>query len=297
MNKDIFYSYHPVVNFAYFAFVLAFGMTLRHPVMQAVSLLCAFCYAVQIEGKKAVLFSLKYSLPLCVLTALINPAFNHAGVTMLCDLPSGNPLTAESILYGLSAGLMLAAMLLWFRNFSRVITGDKLMYLLGKIIPVLSLVLSMTMRFIPLLKRQFQVVKAAQKGLGRDTENGSLLSRMKNSITVFSITLTWALENAIESADSMKSRGYGLKGRSSFTVYRFLQKDRTALALILFFGFDILTGCLAGGTAFRFFPSIRSAPVTALNVSFQIAYLLLCGMPVILNIKEQKKWTRFPSET
>lgn len=297
MNKDIFYNYHPVVNFAYFAFVLAFGMTLRHPVMQAVSLLCAFCYAVQIEGKKAVLFSLKYSLPLCVLTALINPAFNHAGVTTLCDLPSGNPLTAESILYGLGAGLMLAAMLLWFRNFSRVITGDKLMYLLGKIIPVLSLVLSMTMRFIPLLKRQFQVVKAAQKGLGRDTENGNLLSRMKNSITVFSITLTWALENAIESADSMKSRGYGLKGRSSFSVYRFMQKDRTVLALILFFGFDILAGCLAGGTAFRFFPSIRSAPVTVLNVSFQIAYLLLCGMPVILNIKEQKKWTRFPCET
>lgn len=296
MNKDIFYSYHPLVNFAYFAFVLAFGMTLRHPIMQAISLLCAFCYSVQIEGKKAVLFSLKYSLPLCLLTALINPAFNHAGATILCDLPSGNPLTAESILYGLSAGLMLAAMLLWFQNFNRVITGDKLMYLFGKIIPVLSLVLSMTMRFIPLLKRQFQVVNTAQKGVGLDTENGGLLSRIKNSIAIFSITLTWALENAIESADSMKSRGYGLKGRSSFSVYRFTQKDRTALLLVLFFGFDVFAGWLVGGTAFLFFPSMRSAPVTTLNVSFQIAYLLLCGIPIILNIKEQKKWTRFPSE-
>ena len=35
-------------------------------------------------------------------------------------------------------------------------------------------------------------------------------------ITILSIMVTWCLENAIETADSMKSRGCGLPGRSAF---------------------------------------------------------------------------------
>ena len=43
------------------------------------------------------------------MAALINPAFNHEGATLLTYLPSGNPLTLESILYGLAAGARLGA--------------------------------------------------------------------------------------------------------------------------------------------------------------------------------------------
>ena len=40
-----------------------------------------------------------------LLAAVVNPAFVHQGVTILTYLPSGNPLTLESILYGLAAAL------------------------------------------------------------------------------------------------------------------------------------------------------------------------------------------------
>ena len=32
-----------------------------------------------------------WPLPVLLLAALVNPAFNHAGVTILIYLPSGNP--------------------------------------------------------------------------------------------------------------------------------------------------------------------------------------------------------------
>ena len=48
--------------------------------------------------------SLRVALPVLLLAALVNPAFNHAGVTILIYLPSGNPLTLESILYGRGGG-------------------------------------------------------------------------------------------------------------------------------------------------------------------------------------------------
>ena len=165
--KDRFSHYHPLVNFLYFALVISFSMALNHPLTQGISLVCAIVYAVQTEGKKAVLFCLKWCLPMVLLTAFINPAFSHEGVTVLRYLPTGNPLTLESILYGISSGVLIATVFLWFLNFNRVITSDKFIYLFGRIIPALSLVLSMTLRFVPKFKAQLQLVTDAPKSIGR----------------------------------------------------------------------------------------------------------------------------------
>ncbi len=287
---DRFAKYHPLVNFLYFALVIGFSMALTHPLAQGISLVCAILYAVQTEGKKAVFFALKWCLPIMLLTAIMNPAFSHEGVTVLLYLPSGNPLTLESILYGLSAGVMIATVILWFMNFNRVITSDKFIYLFGRIIPALSLVLSMTLRFIPKFKTQINAVVDAQKSIGRDISQGSLLRRTRIAITVLSIMITWSLENAIETADSMKSRGYGLKGRTAFSIYRVDERDKTALIYLSFCGLYLMAGVIASAFAFRYFPSIRHIGLNTMTLSFQFVYLCLCMMPVVLNWTEERKW-------
>lgn len=272
-------------------------MFLLHPVSLLISLGCALCYAIYLNGRKAVRFSLRFLLPMMLLAAVLNPAFNHEGATILTYLPSGNPLTMESMLYGLTAALMLAAVITWFSCYNAVMTSDKFVYLFGRVIPALSLVLSMTLRFVPKFKAQLQVVSEAQHCIGRDTSEGSLLQRAKNAITIFSIMVTWALENAIETADSMKSRGYGLPGRTAFSIYRFDERDKTALLWLLFCGVYLLSGWAAGGFSWRYYPTIRGAAVTPFTVSFQIVYLALCLTPVILNRWEDKKWKLLRSGT
>lgn len=296
MKHDVFKNCHPIVNFTYFAFVLGFTMTQNHPISMLISLACAAVYAIQCEGAKAIRFTLKISLPMLLLTAFINPTFNHSGATVLCYLPKGNPLTLESILYGISAGAMLAAVLLWFLSFNRVVTSDKFIYLFGRAIPALSLVLSMALRFIPKFKAQLETVKEAQKCIGINTESGSIFSRLKNAATVLSIMITWSLENAIETADSMKSRGYGLKGRTTFSIYSFDERDKIILSVILCCSAYVFAGSLAGGLAFTYFPSIQAAQVNFFTVSFQAVYLVLCITPVILNAKEAKKWNALKSK-
>ncbi len=287
---DSFKKYHPLANFLYFTLVLAFSMVLTHPIAQVISLICALWYAIQCEGKKAVLFSLKFCFPVFALTAFINPAFNHAGVTLLLYFPTGNPLTLESLLFGLSAGTMLTTVLMWFTSFNRVITSDKFIYLFGRIIPSMSLVLSMTLRFIPKFKAQLDIVAEAQHSIGRDLHSGSLWQRAKTAITVLSIMVTWALENAIETADSMKSRGYGLKGRTAFSIYRFDDRDKSIILWLLFCGFYLICGTITSVFDFRYFPSIRYASFNFFTLSFQLVYLMLCFTPILLNILEEKKW-------
>ena len=294
--NDRFRNYHPLVNFLYFALVIGFSMALNHPLAQGISLLCAAAYAVQTEGKRAVLFALRWCLPVMLLTAFINPAFSHEGITILLYFPTGNPLTLESILYGLSSGVMIATVCLWFLNFNRVITSDKFIYLFGRIIPVMSLVLSMTLRFIPKFKAQLANVVDAQKSIGRDISEGSLWHRTKIAVTVLSIMVTWALENAIETADSMKSRGYGLKGRTAFSIYRFDDRDKMALTFLGFCAFYLLSGSMVSAFGFRYFPSIRYIGLNAATLSFQFVYLILCMMPVVLNRAEERTWKAIHSK-
>ena len=294
--NDRFSAYHPLVNFLYFTLVLGFSMVLNHPLAQFISLVCAIIYAVQTEGKKAVLFTLRWCLPIMLLTAFMNPAFNHEGKTILLYFPTGNPLTLESILYGLSSGAMIATVMLWFLRFNRVITSDKFIYLFGRIIPAMSLILSMTLRFVPKFKAQMDLVIDAQKSIGRDISEGSLWHRTKIAVTVLSVMVTWALENAIETADSMKSRGYGLPGRTAFSIYRFDDRDKMAMLYLGFCSVYLLCGTMISAFGFRYFPAVRYIGINTVTLSFQFVYLILCIMPVVLNHLEERKWKAIHSK-
>ena len=291
-NRDTFSSYHPVVALLYFVAVFAFGMVFMHPVCLVISLVCAFTYSVYLGGGRAVRFGLVFILPMLIVAALMNPAFNHQGGTILEYLPSGNPLTLESIVYGAAAAIMLAAVISWFSCFNAVMTSDKFVYLFGRIIPALSLILSMSLRFVPRFKAQIKVISNAQRCVGRNISDGNLLQKARHGIRILSIMLTWALENAIDTADSMKGRGYGLPGRTAFSLYRFDRRDARALVFILLCSAYIITGSVTGGLYFTYFPAIKGLFGGVYTISLFAVYFFLGALPLILNVKEDIKWKR-----
>ena len=296
-SRDAFSSYHPAVNILYFGLVLFFTMCFLHPACLLLSLAAALRYAVCLNGRRAVRRSLRYLLPAALLAALINPAFNHQGTTILTYLPSGNPLTLESIAYGLAAAALLSAVVTWFSCYTAVMTSDKFVYLFGRVIPALSLVLSMALRFVPRFQVQARAVSQAQRCVGRDVSDGSLLQRLRNGVTILSILLSWCLENALETADSMKSRGYGLPGRTAFSIYRLDDRDQAALWWLGALGGYILSMWGAGGFACRYFPTFRLAPRDGWSLSGLLAFGLLCLTPVIIDRREDRQWTRLRSMT
>ena len=294
--RDTFSGYHPTINLLFFVLVLAFSMFIMHPACLLISFVCGFAYSVYLNGKKALKFGLIFLLPMLIVTSLLNPAFNHAGGTILLYLASGNPLTLESIAYGIASAVLLCAVASWFACFNAVMTSDKFVFLFGRIIPALSLILSMALRFVPRFKAQIKVISNAQKCVGRDASNGGIFKRIRHGIRILSIMVTWALENAIETADSMKGRGYGLPGRTAFSIYRFDARDRTALIYLLVCGGYVVAGAAVGGLYYRYFPTIKGAPLTVYNASLFVIYAALCIMPLVLNVKEDLKWKAIESK-
>ncbi|GKU76205.1 energy-coupling factor transporter transmembrane component T [Paenibacillus sp. L3-i20] len=297
MKRDSFSSYHPVVNIIYFALVLMFSMVFMHLYMQGIALISAVLYAVLLNGRRAIRFNLVYMLPLLLVMAVLNPVFNHAGVTILFYLKNGNPITLESILFGAAAACMFVTVLIWFSCYNAVMTSDKFIYLFGKIMPALSLILSMVLRFVPRYIAQLKVISYAQKSIGRDVSQGSLLNRARQGLTILSIMTTWALENAIETADSMKSRGYGLPNRTSFSTYRFVRRDQIIAIIMTSLSAVIIFGAIRGYIEMRFFPSIKAAEVTPISLIIYFAYFLLCMLPVIIHLLEEIKWRSLQSKS
>lgn len=289
MNNE-FRNYHPIVNFAFFLFIIGFSCIFMHPICLTLSLCGAFSYSVMLKGTKAIKQNIIYMLPSVAVMALLNPAFNHGGMTILAYLPSGNPLTLESIIYGIAAAVMIITLICWFMSSSLILTSDKFIYLFGRILPSLSLVLSMTMRFVPRFTAQMKKTADAQRAIGKGIKNGGIVERTKNSVRIISVMITWALENAVDTADSMKARGYGTKKRTSFSVFRFDTRDRFALTLILALGIYIIVGSALGAIEYTYFPVFAFKIKSAYGITVAIAYALLSFTPVIIEISEKILW-------
>lgn len=289
-------------------------MILMHPICLTISLCGALSYTLYLFGWQAAKRGIRVLLPVMLLAAVINPAFSHQGVTVLTYLPSGNVLTLESILYGMAAACMLGATLLWFRTAGEILTADDFVYLFGKGFPVLGLILSMILGFIPKIQKKYTEIRTAgnerrkkeeqrveeRYGGGKPVDKMKLLLverilPLRQGIEYLSILITWVLEDAVNMADSMKGRGYGLEGRTAYTLYRFTGRDKKMLAALLLAVGYVLLGYGTGGLAWAYFPQTEGALSGAYSVSIYLVYLWMCMLPVTAGCIEEKKWRRLKS--
>lgn len=166
------------------------------------------------------------------------------------------------------------------------------MYLFGKVVPAFSLLLSMAMRFLPLFLHQAKEISRAQRCMGRDGSMGSLWHRAKCSVRMCSILILWALENAIETADSMKSRGYGLPGRTAYSRYEWEERDKMALWYMAFAAALLFVFGHGGSFVFRYYPSIVLAGPSIWNGSGWVCFGALLFLPHGLEWRENRLWQR-----
>lgn len=261
-------------------------MFISHPVVLALSFLGAFSYHIFLLGIRRVLkYQLLFYIPMLLIVALINPAFNHYGVTVLFYLHTG-PVTVEAVVYGIVLAVMLWVSLVWFSNVNQIMTTDRFVYLFGRVTPVLSLVLSMVFRLVPRYRKRLQVIRNGQKCLGRDTHSSNIFRKMKSGVEEMSMLMTWALENGIDTADSMRARGYGTAKRTSYSIFRFRLQDKVIVtAGALFYGISLF-GFWKGNSFAQYNPQIiiQGLPLTWESTMTYLCWFIFVMLPIELNI-------------
>lgn len=279
-------SCHPAVELLFFGSVLLFGMVFYHPVLLGVAFVCALADSLLLRGGQTLRLFFSLLLPTWLLVVLVNTAFNHYGVTALFTLPGGNRITLEALVHGAAVGGMVVTVFLWFSCCSAVITSDRFLHVFGRRLPTAALLVSMTLRFIPLYIRRMRVIRQAQKGVG---QTGGAL---RSGVRTLGILTTWSLENAVETADGMRARGYGLRGRTQYARYLWTAHDTGVAVWIALSDASILFGVLSGRTRSSYNPRIALPTADALSFVLYGVYALLCAAPLILELSEGLRWNR-----
>ncbi len=288
-----FESYHPFVTLVYFLSVLSISMFVMNPIIEITALIGAFLFCITVQKPSDTLKNTGFYLVMFLLVTLTNPLFSHSGNTVLFTL--GNiPVTLEALLYGGSIALTVIAVMLWCKCYSLVFTSDKFLYLFGKAIPKLSLIISTALRFIPLFKKQFFKVTKAQKAMGIYSSD-TALEKIKSTGRVFVSTISWSLENSMETSSSMKSRGYSNKNRSNFSVFKFERRDAVFSAVCVLLLLNVLFGVSQGVLEFEYYPVIAYKKITPIGILSYISFFTLSVLPFIIEVKEAILWKYYVS--
>lgn len=287
MNKDTFSGYHPAVNLLFFLTVLGVTMFINQPVYLLISLFSGCFYLVYLQGKQGMLRQVGYLLPILLVTAIMNPLFNHKGVTVLWYLPNDNPVTLEAVCFGLASAVMMGASIVWFNCCNAVFTSDKIIYLFGRVIPALSLLISMTLRFVPRFKNFLQSVLRTQRAMHKPANTRE---KLQQALAAFSATVSWAMEQSIVSADSMKSRGYGIQGRTSFSMYLFEKRDALVLALLAVLCIGAVVPHFFGVMGWVYYPALSGRLFGPVQIWAYLCYCGMCNLPLIIDLVEDRKW-------
>ena len=94
----------------------------------------------------------------------------------------------------------------------------------------------------------------------------------------------------------MRSRGYGMAGRTAFSIYRLQRRDLIALAAIVLLVAYVIVGYATDGIYWQYYPLVSGELTGAYSISIFAAYLGLCLLPLLINFGEDLKWKSLTSK-
>ncbi len=286
-----FDSYHPVINLIYFAGAIASAVMFDHPVFVVIAYVSAFMYSVKLRGVRGLALDLCL-IPLVFGYTWLYSYYNHFGVTPLRENLIGNQITLEAVAYGLQISVSAAAVIMLVSCLFVIFSADKVVYLFGRISPKLSLFLSIILRCLPRLAKQAGRVDDAQAGIGKGRRQGALCKRAANCVRTVSVLVTWFMESIVESAQSMKSRGYSLKGRTAFSIYRFDNRDRSYVVFTFLCITLTLMAVMLDQTHIYYDPQLIMNRITPVSYVFYTAYACFMLSPMLLQLYGERRFSR-----
>lgn len=285
-----FGTLHPAVSMCYFVCVIGLTLACPHVVTVLLSLLGSTLFNLALRGRKAFGRTMRFVLPMFLIVCIGNPLVNHRGVTMLFLL-FDQWITLEAIVYGIVTACSLAAIILWFGCYQEVMTSDKFLYLFGKIAPATALLITSALRFIPQMQQNAAQIKESRAMLQDNSPR--LFQKLAHAIQNLSALLGMSMENAVQTADSMKARGFGARRRTTFHLFRFDARDARTLALMLTLcGICVVARCYGHGYM-EYYPRITALTMGASSMTMFILFAALMLLPSILEAKEAVVWRSY----
>jgi energy-coupling factor transport system permease protein len=189
---------------AYCAALAAFALAFDNPLVLGAVAVAALGAAQAAGVGREVARTARFTLPLALLVALVNPFVVREGLTVFARLGSvpvlGQvDLTVEAMVYGLVLGARVVVVVLCCALFSAAVDPDEVLRLFRRVSFRSALTAALATRLVPVLARDARRMADAQA-----TRPGGTPGR----VAVLRAVATGALDRAVDVAATLEVRGY-----------------------------------------------------------------------------------------
>lgn len=180
-------SIHPAVYLLYYFIMVLFAFIFSDPYF-VVTFLVLILILIYLQGVSSELKNImKLFIPLSILIMILNPLLNRTGAHKIY-LWSNFFITYEAIAYGILMSLALLIVILVFSSYNRSVSYQEMLYIFSKKLPIISMIIVMALRFIPLINsRAIEVQKLnnlKSNGIELDEDDGEDISDDSNKLNV-----------------------------------------------------------------------------------------------------------------
>lgn len=279
-----FTALHPIVLFVYYILSMLFLMYVESIGILVIIFFMLVLHNILLDRATQLKTWGKAFIIMGAFIIILTPMFNHIGTTILFHL-FHRPIMLDAVLYGIMLAFTLINIMLLFITLNGTLTNKKILILFGKFFPKWALLTVLSLRFIPLLRGRLQEIDEVQSFKRNSESKPSFLMKIREGMAQIRILLSWSLESAIQTADSMDARGYGLGKRSKYHRYYMKRIDWVLVScFILLFIYFIRV--------------INLEDVSrAMHIILHLSVICLFCLPLLMEGKEIVKWRLYHSKS
>lgn len=274
---------HPLAALLYNAVLFVLLMLFDNPLYLVLLLVIIGLAISSTDGLKAWETTLAAGLIMTFVFVIINGLFVRSGDTIIWFGPyvpvfGKLNVSLEAIFFGIVMGLRLLAVISVFVLYTRMVHPDKLLSMLSQFTAKSALVLTMSTRLFPLFLQRLRSIREVQMVRGVDYQQGTYLERVKKYASLFNNLMVTSLEDALEMAEAMQARGYGLGKRTRYKRDIWRPRDSVvAVASLLALLLGVF-GEVNGYSRYEFYPALGFLAESSMTL---IILALVAGLLLI----------------
>ena len=278
----------PAIFIVYFLILIIFAFLFNNPyyvITYGILILTLIALQGSISEIKS---TTKVFLPVILFITLLNTIFTHVGDTHIYIFGSYY-VTFEALVYGVIMAVTFFLVTLTFIAYNTYVSYQDMLYVFSKKYPNLSMIIIMSLRFVPLIQKRSNELLELSKLKNRN-EDLKFTEKTSELIQNLGLVVSWSLEEAMQSASSMKSRGYNITKRTSYLRYDFNKIDVLLTVLILVTATISVYGLYNGVGSIMIYPKFTfTFSQTPFNI-YYFAYVVLLLPFIIIEIWERILW-------
>ena len=250
--NSVIHKMDPRIKFVLMIFIIVF--VFLSSTLFSMLLTVLFVVTIMILSRipiKLYLKNLKAILPIIIFTAVINSLYIKEGAVLvdwwIINITAGGLYRAGFMALRISLLIFISATLTYTTTpndltdaIERLCSPLKFIGL-GTVVHILTMMMTIALRFIPTLIEETQKIMNAQKARGADIESGGLFSRVKALVPILIPLIILSVRRAYELAEAMECRCYnGGVGKQRMKQLHISLRDIIALTLCVLWAGSVI---------------------------------------------------------